>query len=372
MTPRIQPKLNVGHLVHSYLPRTQTFVYQYLKACIRTRPVIFSRERESLDEFPLVHPILWRRPFNPRRHRAFPGFLGALDPPYDLKVLHAHFGPVAYQALKDAHALGLPLITSFYGYDIGQIPQKPGWRDRYAELFDRGSAFLVEGPGMRSKLADLGCPYQKIHIQRIAIDISMYQYKERQLDSDSRIRILWAARMVEKKGLLDAIDAFANIAGEFPLVDLRVIGEGPLLEAAKNRVSALGIGRQVEFRGLISHQDLMEELKRCHILLAPSKTAKDGDTEGGAPTILLEAQAMGIPIVSTRHADIPYILEDNASGLLAKEGDVDGISRHLETLISDPKSRTAMGKVGRLNVEARHSVRKEIQSLERLYVDTTA
>ena len=81
-------------------------------------------------------------------------------------------------------------------------------------------------------------------------------------------------------------------------------------------------------------------------------TASDGDTEGGAPVTLIELSATGMPIVSTTHCDIPNVVRDGKSGLLAPERDVDGLAERLRWMIENSEKWPAMGKAGRDYVSA--------------------
>src|SRR5439155_13466167 len=80
----------------------------------------------------------------------------------------------------------------------------------------------------------------------------------------------------------------------------------------------------VRITGMVSHTEYRELVAGAHVCLQPSRTAADGDTEGGAPTVILEMQALGIPVVATRHADIPFVVPRPEE--LAPEGDVDALA----------------------------------------------
>lgn len=108
-------------------------------------------------------------------------------------------------------SLNIPIITNFYGYDLSIKEVIEQNRDAYLELFEKGNHFLVEGPNMMEKLISLGCPEEKISIQRIAIDLQNYNFKQRSWDGSKPIRLLFVGRFVEKKGLEFALRALAKI-----------------------------------------------------------------------------------------------------------------------------------------------------------------
>jgi colanic acid/amylovoran biosynthesis glycosyltransferase len=108
-------------------------------------------------------------------------------------------------------------------------------------------------------------------------------------------------------------------------------------------------------------------MQNCDIIFQPSVTASNGDSEGGAPTILIEAQAAGMPVLSTDHADIPEIVLDGKTGLLAREGDVEDIAAKLQWLLQNRDKWREMGFLGREHVSKQHSIHDQIRLLEELY-----
>lgn len=101
-------------------------------------------------------------------------------------------------------------------------------------------------------------------------------------------------------------------------------------------VSELGIVEFVSFVGFVTHDQFRDEILGAHIGLVPSMTASNGDNEGGAPKILLEMQASGLPVIASRHADIPNVVLDGKSALLADEGDYNNLVVALKSLLQKP------------------------------------
>src|SRR5206468_10582768 len=99
-----------------------------------------------------------------------------------------------------------------------------------------------------------------------------------------------------------------------PGPELRLIGDGELRSRIEALARELGIGDEVVFLGAQPHARFREELLRAHLFLSPSVTAADGDTEGGAPVGIIEASATGMPVVATRHADIPEVIRHGETG----------------------------------------------------------
>ena len=99
----------------------------------------------------------------------------------------------------------------------------------------------------------------------------------------------------------------------------------------------------------MDHKEFINECYRHHVMIVPSQIdKKNGETEGGAPTVLIEAQATGLPIIATDHADIPEIVINGKSGFLAKEGDSKSLSKAIIKLYKNPlfikKQWVSLGK----------------------------
>jgi colanic acid/amylovoran biosynthesis glycosyltransferase len=82
---------------------------------------------------------------------------------------------------------------------------------------------------------------------------------------------------------------------------------------------------------------------------------------------IIKAQAMGLPVISSYHADIPEVVDDGKSALLAPERDVETLAKHLEYLVKHPDVWEAMGRAGREHVEKEYDVMVQVERLERIY-----
>ena len=111
----------------------------------------------------------------------------------------------------------------------------------------------------------------------------------------------------------------------------------------------MGLQDKVEFLGWQKQEKVVALLKTAHILLAPSVTASDGDQEG-IPVIIMEAMAIGVPVVSTYHSGIPELVVDGKSGFLAKERDSEGLAVKMKAIIEDGQSAKAMVEEARKTV----------------------
>lgn len=378
-----KPAIVIAHVMYSYLTQSETFIWQYLHNFRRVTPVIIAKKLENLDQFPItnghIRPIygrmgliswfidIWYRrvlkmPFSHIPFRRIERIIHKEK----IRLIHAHFGPLGCACLPLSHSV--PLITNFYGYDLFVKDVVENYHDAYMELFKKGWHFLVEGPHMRNRVISLGCPKEKISIQRIALHLVNYKFKPRIWDGKRPIRLLFVGRFVEKKGLEYAIRALGKIKRGY-CFQFRIIGGGSLEERLHALSSNLGLSEKIVWLGIQAHRRVIEEIQSCDILIQPSVTAHNGDSEGGAPTIILEAQACGLPVISTTHADIPYIVCPNESALLSPERDVNSLANNISHLLDNSESWHRMGKIGREHVEKFHDIRKEVIALENIYKD---
>ena len=377
--------IKVAHVMPTYLPLSETFIWQYLHSFENIYPVVIAESLQNLDQFslpsgklcPIYGPRLktlqlivkWYRRYSYQPVGYMSGFIAKrIMLGENVRMIHAHFGTIGCNCLPVSLSLKIPLITNFYGFDLSVKELIDRKRRAYKRLFKEGACFLVEGPSMRDKLIALGCPEGKIRIQRIAIDLEQYRFKVRSWDVKRNIHLLFVGRFVEKKGLEYALCALAKVKRKYPF-QLRIIGGGELEEKLHLLVSDLGLTNQIVWLGMQPHRKVIEELKKCDILIQPSVTARSGDSEGGAPTIILEAQACGVPIISSFHADIPYITLSGQSAFLSPEREVDSLADNIRYLFDNSETWGLVGKSGREHVEKHHDVRKEVKFLEKIYKD---
>lgn len=372
----------VAQIKPEYLPLSETFIYEFLRGLKAFTPVVLAEDVKNLDHFPIPHLVgvrtrelsLWERTSDKvmgtllgvrsvRTYRYYEA-MRSLQP----AVIHAHFGPTGVMAMPIARALGRPLVTSFYGYDLSVLMRQREWQRAYQELFRRGDRFLVEGPFMRQRLIGWGCPEEKVRIQRIAIDLELFPFRPRRWNREAVI-LLQVGRLVEKKGYDDALRAFAEVHRRYPRAEFHIIGDGPDREKLRMRIHHLGLGEAVKLLGSMSRRDYIAHAERCHILIQPSVTANNGDDEGGAPTVLLEMQASGMPIVATRHADIPHVVVEGESALLVPERTPTALAEAILTLLDAPDRWRQMAEAGREFVARYHDIRIEARNLERIYAD---
>jgi colanic acid/amylovoran biosynthesis glycosyltransferase len=377
-----------GRIVHFnklFFERTQTFLHNLIVGSKRWEPVLGCEELVNQAEFP-INGIRSMNPFP--RAGTLGGFCHRVlrkahvrDIAFDkvlrrtnARLVHAHFGPNGIYAELACRQRRTPLVVSFYGFDSAAPDSEMGraWVSGYRRLFATAKAVLVEGPCIARKLQTVwNCPAEKIQILRISIPVEQIARRQVVLHNDAPVRLLFCGRFMQKKGLGVLIEALGRLGPEAKNYRLRVIGDGEVRPEHERRLEAIGLRGIVEFLGSQPRARFWQELQTCHLLVAPSVTARNGDTEGGAPTVLLEAQAAGIPVVTTNHADIPFVVVPGKSAFMAKEGDIDSLANTLREAVRQSSRWPEMGQTGRKHVLENHGTQAVCRRLEEIYDSAT-
>ena len=375
------PSRVVAQYVHNYLPLTEGWIADQIRFLQSFRSLVLTVHRVGDPGVPVEGVVSLTDA--PQPARAWNGLMRTLRGwapvhaeaarRHGVALIHAHFGDRALQALPLARAVGVPLVTSFYGRDMWRSDGGvDALRRRYAPLFAAGDLFLAEGPAARQRLIDIGCPPERARTHPIGVDLSKIPFLRRSLAPGEPLRLLMAARFVEKKGLEYGLRAFSAIAAEHPHVSMTVVGDaGRSSDEQKVKERLLEIARdspdpeRIRFVGFVAKEQFLEIARDHHVLVQPSVTASDGDSEGGFPVAMTELAASGMPIIATRHCDIPQLVVEGQSGWLANERDVDALVVALREVVREPHLIAERGQNARRRVEEHYDGRRT--TLDEIY-----
>ncbi len=363
-----------AHYISNYLFTTVNWLYTILRPTETYEPVVLARKTSNLEAFPLrkLYAVsklnVLARAYNLAFYKTvdyFPLFCKAgQENVFDL--LHSHFGHEAVKMLALKRKLGVPMITSFLGIDASKYLRMPEWRKKYKQLFAEGNLFLALGPRMREALVGAGCPADKIKVHNLGIMVEEFPFRERTWREGENVTILMGASFREKKGIPYALAAAAILKSRSIPFQIVIAGDGPLRHQIEQQTTALGLWGNVKLLGYVAPAAFRKLMEQAHLLMLPSITASDGDMEG-TPFVLMEALAMGIPVVSTYHADIPEIVRDGVNGFLVPEKNAGALAEKLIQLIERPESWGAMGGAGREHVMKHFNAAIQFEKLLQIY-----
>jgi len=351
--------LKAGHFVYKWLNPSETFIYSQVKNAKRYTPVVLAAEVAQCSPEAKVYSLNTAERIAFRLFGTSKTMQNAIQRE-DIGILHSHFGIAGRAILGVKKRAGIPMVTSFYGYDCYSFPRKKP--DVYRALFNEGELFLALGSRMKERLVSLGCPEEKIRIHHIGVKNEKYVQRKKK----AKIIFLAVARFVEKKGLEYAIKAFLEVRKNVKC-ELRLVGNGPLA----GRLKSMAAGHpDIKFIDNFSSPDprgiVRNEMLSADIFVLPSITASDGDMEG-TPVTLMEASTLSLPCISTLHSDIPEIITDGKTGYLVPEKDVAKLAGRMEELARDIKKRTAFGRAANRKIMKEFNDQAQAAGLENLY-----
>jgi glycosyltransferase involved in cell wall biosynthesis len=291
-------------------------------------------------------------------------------------LIHAHFGPDALDAWPLARALKLPMLVTLHGYDI----------NNYREWWEAGNAgtlmrfyprrllrlarqphvgFIAVSESIRRRAIEFGIPAEKIAVNYIGIDTSKFVPGAIPIEK-RQPRVLFVGRLVEKKGCQYLIEAMSTVQKNVHGARMIVVGDGPLRQTLERLARELGV--HAEFRGAQSGAEVKRELDAARLLCLPSVTAENGDAEGFG-LVLLEAQASGVPVVTSARGGATEGIHDGVTGFSFAEGNVRMLAERLTGLLKEDNILMQMAERGPRYVSTEFNLTSCTRRLEVLYDD---
>ena len=354
---------------------SETFIPAQINSLSRYEPYYVGTKlinAQQLEGAKLIFPFegrskIYRRLF-PLTGYIWSGWLKRIKDT-QAQLIHAHFGIDGVLALPIVRKTLLPMVVTFHGYDITSQDCSryvPGWNYQTYEkgrriLFKEAKLLIAVSNFIRSQLITKGCPEEKVVVHYIGIDIDKFR-------PDPTVNrqpiVLFVGRLTEKKGCEYLIRAMAQVQSVMPEVELVIIGDG-LLRLELEELAAKLL-RRYRFLGAQPPEVVKNWMNRSRLLAVPSVTAATGDTEG-APMVVLEAQAMGLPVVGSIHAGIPELVLEGETALLARERDWKALAKHILHLVKDNHLWQKLSQKGQERVNTSFNLRTQTHALENVY-----
>jgi colanic acid/amylovoran biosynthesis glycosyltransferase len=179
---------------------------------------------------------------------------------------------------------------------------------------------------------------------------------------EATLSILCLGRLAPEKGHVVLLEALAGLVSGGHSVKLTIAGDGPLRARLEQQAVQLGIASHLSLQGSVGQEELRGLYEEASIFCLPSFVE-------GVPVVLMEAMAMELPVVSSRIAGIPELIDDGQSGILVAPGRRADLEEALAHLLASPELRQGMGSRGRERVEEEFNVDRTGTQLFQLFAE---
>jgi len=343
-----------------------------------------------LPESPLIHPRTWvtahrglaardprryaaalaaalaRRRRTALKHFLRAGLIAPLLPQLGITHVHAHFASAPAAVALHLHRLtGVSYSVTAHAKDI------------YADDVDeaalaaklRSARFAVTVSDYnRNHLARLVDPQRLV---RIYNGVDLERFSPNGARPAAPPLVLGVGRLIEKKGFEYLVRACALLARGGRCVRCTIVGKGPLEARLRALVAELGVGDVVDLAGPLPQERLLALYRCASVVVAPCVVGTDGNRDG-LPTVLIEAMALGVPVVATDVTGIPELVQDHRTGLIVPQRDPDAIARAIGRLLEDRSAAAALTRAARASVEAEFDLRRNATRLRSLLEEAAA
>jgi glucosyltransferase len=380
--PDIQPR-TVLVVRSDLLPYSETFVKEQVMAYSRWRPVLVGLRRiEGLAVDDLeVRMLPVAKSFPTRAYRRLlaklhvvPAAVRRLLQSEPASLIHVHFGTDAVENWGWIESLRMPVVVTLHGYDINidkqwwRAADQPRSLRRYPDMLLRMAAnprvhFVAVSEAIRARAIEWGLPAERIACRYIGVNLSLFQQTGLPVEKRAP-RILFVGRLVEKKGGEYLIRAFAKVRAQLPTAELVMVGSGRLRGKLESLASELNV--PVTFTGVLSSEQIRAQLHSARAFCSPSITADNGDAEG-LPIVLLEAQACGVPAVTSARGGAHEGIVHGVTGYAFAEKDVDNLGEYLLRILKDDALAASMSAAAHRHVEAHFELGSCTAKLEDFY-----
>ena len=271
--------------------------------------------------------------------------------------LHVHFAnPAAIVGMLSARYLGLPFSLTLHG--ISEFDYPAGLLLR--EKVEAADVVICASWFVRAQAMRLVAPlhWRKFHVVRCGLDLSSFPAPARRTQPSGPRALICVGRLSAEKGqagLLEAITALPDLD-----IRLTLLGDGPMRAALEDEVKRLGLATRVLFLGPQSEEATKAAIADSELLVLPSFME-------GLPVVLMEAMALGVPVIAPHVAGIPELIEEGVEGLLFRPSDWTDLADKIRLALTDGERIQAMIPWARAKVEREFDVEQSASTLSALF-----
>ena len=357
-------------------------IYRQVTGLRRYETFVVAKERTSVERFPFDDvEMVPRKPRKNFIRRFYLKHVRHLPPLYyrgemqglmkifrrrHADLMHVYFGHTGVHLLPFIKGWGKPSVVSFHGADVMPREHQPQYEGQLRELLQVTPLVLARSFSLIERIKDLGCPPEKIRLNRTGIPLADYPVADRRIPADGQWQFVQACRLIPKKGIATALKAFAGFHAQYPRARFILAGDGPMKKEIEELARGMGLAEAVELRGFLSQPELARLYGEAHFFVHPSEMTADQNQEG-VPNSMLEAMSTGLPVLATLHGGIPEAVENGRTGVLVPERDDAGLLRAMLDLAGYPERAFEMGRAASQSVRLEFEQAKQIEKLESYY-----
>ena len=281
--------------------------------------------------------------------------------------LHAHFASVSTTVARLAARLaGITYSFTAHAKDI--FHSEVDADELRQKLADADSVVTVSRFNLRHLQDTFGSDAARVRLVYNGLDLDEFGYSE----PLHRPPVVAAVgRLVEKKGFGDLLTAIARLRDRGRELRLELVGTGLLADELAAQVQTLGLQDLVTMYGALPQNEVRRIVRGAAVFAAPCVVAEDGNRDG-LPTVVLEAMALGTPVVATPVTGIPEVVTDGVTGLLVPEHDPDALAAALTRVLDDPALSASLAKAARSRVEVDFDARNQARAVAESFHLTAA
>lgn len=348
------------------LPRTRYAPYLFSRAVLAANlRLLLARPRRYLGSIAFLAARLWRSPVELAKTAAlFPKtvlFARILEAE-GVRHVHAHFANYpATAAFVISRLTGIPFTATAHAHDIFQSQLLLGVKVRLARrvfaISEYNRRFILDavGPDAASKVEVLHC------------GLDLGRLPSASPETGSRM-VLAVGRLMAIKGFETLLGAAALLRDRGAVFSCRIVGDGPDRAELERLIDRLRLRGLVSMEGERTPQEVLAMMARASVFALPSRPApKRSGVMDGIPVSLMEAMAIGVPVVSCPVSGIPELVEHGHTGLLVPPNDPAALAAAIERLLEDRSLASRLAAAARRKVEREFNVVRNAARLLRAF-----
>lgn len=280
---------------------------------------------------------------------------------HNIDLLHAHFAWLPGAATWIcARLLDLPFTTTVHAYDIyfsnDLLPLVTGQTDRIVAISEYNRQQVI---------SSTACQPQKVSVVHCGVNLDGLPQplqKPDQGPANGPLKLLSVGSLVAKKGHPYLLTACRLLKEQQVHFTCTIIGGGPDEPALRQQIEAAGLEQSVTLMGARPHAEIMAAYADHDLFVLASVVTPTGDRDG-IPVVLMEAGAMGLPLISTEVSGIPELVRHGQTGWLVPPGDAAALAEGIMTLARDPALRARLGQAAQALVRTEFEIGRNAKRL---------